>query len=104
VQVHRFSRITLMSTVTISLTPEQADAFRRLVPVDIYPDALYSAAQASLILGFTGKPKSRINRMYEIPTSELPQLRMGPAGGIIRWLGRDLLAYREARRIGGNGK
>ena len=48
---------------------------------------LYRAREAADILGLDR------TTMYDIPESDLPRCRVGPARGSVRWLGADLLAY-----------
>lgn len=68
-------------------------------PMAIMPDALYSPAEVAWILGFRGKSvSSRLNRVYEIPGEQLPRVPVGPRGGKLMYLGRDILAYIESRR------
>ena len=62
-------------------------------------ERLYNTLEAAGILGFRGATQTLRNRMCAIPRSELAQYRMGPEGGIKRYLGRDLIEYREARRL-----
>lgn len=55
-------------------------------PID--PDTLYTPAEAATLLGLR-----RTKSMSEIPTTDLPKCKVGPARGSVRYLGADLLAY-----------
>lgn len=54
---------------------------------DFDPWKLYNAREAADILGLDRAT------MYDIPETELPRCRVGPARGSTRWMGADLLAY-----------
>lgn len=84
----------------IAVSPELAEELQEMVQVEIDPDALYTAAEAAIIIGVRGTKRARRNAMYQIPADRLPRILSGPNGGRIRWLGRDLLAYREGKREG----
>lgn len=51
------------------------------------PWRLYKAEEAADVLGLDRAT------MYDIPETELPRCRVGPARGSTRWMGADLLAY-----------
>ena len=53
----------------------------------IVPARLYTAADANRLLGF------KRMTIYEIPETDLPRCRVGPARGSLRFLGADLVAY-----------
>jgi hypothetical protein len=61
----------------------------RPAPTDgsLDPFRLYTAREAADVLGLDRAT------MYDIPESELPRCRVGPARGSTRWMGADLLAY-----------
>ena len=65
----------------------------------IDPERLYDTLETAEFLGFRGKLPTLRNNMYAIPDAELAVYRMGPNGGIKRYLGRDILEYRESRRL-----
>lgn len=54
---------------------------------DFDPWKLYKVREAADILGLD------CVTMYDIPETELPRCRVGPARGSTRWMGADLLAY-----------
>jgi hypothetical protein len=83
---------------TISVPVADAEILEARVQVRIDAEALYTAEEAAVILGMKGTPRSRQNAMYEIPEDALPRFRVGPNGGRLRWLGRDLLNYRREHR------
>jgi len=85
-------------TELIAVPRKDAGDLTEMVRVEIDPDALYTAAEAAIIIGIRGSRKSRQGAMYSIPVSVLPRIRTGPNGGLYRWLGRDLLAYRNGQR------
>lgn len=65
----------------------------------IQPDGLYSSDEAAHLLGFrSANQKANRNRLYEISYEELARVPVGAKGGRIMFLGRDILAYIEARR------
>lgn len=82
----------------IAVPREDAAELVEMVRVEVDSDALYTAAEAAIIIGVRGSRKSRQGAMYAIPASVIPRIRTGPNGGTYRWLGRDLLAYREGKR------
>lgn len=51
------------------------------------PFELYSTSEAADFLGLDR------STLYDIPESDLPRCRVGPARGSTRWMGADLLAY-----------
>lgn len=51
------------------------------------PFELYDAQEASAFLDLDR------STLYDIPESDLPRCRVGPARGSTRWMGADLLAY-----------
>lgn len=57
-----------------------------------HPDRLY---RADAVAGFLGVTRQTV---YCIPTRSLPKVRVGPKGGSVRYLGRDVLSYIERRR------
>lgn len=67
------------------------DGAREAAPdaLAIEPTRLYSAKEAAALLGFSSKRDT----MSEIPETDLPRCRVGPARGGVRYLGADLLAY-----------
>ena len=65
----------------------------------IKPTALYTPVEAGRLLGFTGKPRSIRDRLYRISREDLPQIRLGPSGGRIMYLGTDLVEYVAKRRV-----
>lgn len=83
---------------SIAVPAEDAGVLARMERVQVDPEALYDAEEAAIIIGIRGSKENRRNQMYAMPTAILPQHRVGPSGGRIRWLGRDLLAYREGKR------
>lgn len=65
----------------------------------VNPDVLYTPDEAAYLLGFRSeKRKTNQNRLSEIDYSELPRVRVGPRGGKVMFLGRDVLAFIESRR------
>ncbi len=57
-------------------------------PTTINPSALYTAKEAAAWLRM-----SNYRAIYEISEAELPQCRVGPKRGRIRYMGADLLCY-----------
>lgn len=53
----------------------------------ISPFKAYTAAELADILSID------VKSVYEIPPNELPQCRVGPRRGAIRYFGADILAY-----------
>jgi hypothetical protein len=82
-----------VTAVAVLVPAEQARRLKRMTWIDVETEALYDANDAAVILGLAHR-----DSMYTIPTGRLPQYRLGPKGGLVRWLGRDLLAYRESCR------
>lgn len=62
------------------------------------PEVLYTALEVATILRLEGSEKSRRNGVYRIPEALLRRTPVGPSGGLLRWQGRDLIAYLERRR------
>jgi hypothetical protein len=54
---------------------------------DLDPFELYDSTGAAEFLGIDR------STLYDIPETELPRCRVGPARGSTRWMGADLLAY-----------
>lgn len=67
---------------------------------EILPDALYSPEEAAFLLGYrSANAKSNTNRVHEIDYSELARVPVGPRGGKVMFLGRDIIAFIESRRM-----
>jgi hypothetical protein len=54
---------------------------------ELDPFELYESTGAAEFLGIDR------STLYDIPETELPRCRVGPARGSTRWMGADLLAY-----------
>lgn len=57
-----------------------------------HPDRLYKAEAVAQFLAVQRKT------VYCIPARLLPKVRVGPRGGSIRYIGRDVLRYIERAR------
>jgi len=67
------------------------------IPATIVADQLYTPDEAASLLGM--KSSRRVKTVANISRHELPIVWIGPRGGLKRYLGADLLAYINMRRV-----
>ena len=89
-----------MSEETRAVVERAAELLaERLARRMIVPEATYPPARAAWLIGI--RSARRAQTIRQIPPELLPYVPITPGGRIVGYLGRDLLAYLEQRRVSG---